>query len=259
MNKGHAEAIMNWETPKSVKDIQVFLGLTNYYRQFIPNFSEIVLPLTRLTQKHVKFLWEDNEQKAFEKLKSMFSTTPILQHIDQEKSFVVETDSSDFAMGAVLFQEGGDKKLHPVAYHSRKWTSAEINYEIYDKELNAILDSFQHWRHLLMGTQESVQVKCDHKNLEYFMSTKKLNRRQMRWAQYLADFNFKVCYTPGMEQVLSDALSRQPSYKLNQEDHDGQYQTLLQAHMIATTTFSSELEFIKEVKEGYQKVRLNGT
>jgi hypothetical protein len=103
-------------------------------------------------------------------------------------------DASDFALGAVLSQPDKDGRLHPVAFHSRKFTAAEINYEIHDKELLAIVDSFQEWRHFLEGAQHPVTVYTDHKNLEYFMSAKVLNRRQARWSISLLRFNFVITY-----------------------------------------------------------------
>ena len=107
-----------------------------------------------------------------------FTTAPILVHPDFAKAFYLETDASDFALGVVLSQMGVDGKLHPVAFYSRKFSAAEINYEIHDKELLAIVDSFQEWRHFLEGATHPVTVYTDHKNLEYFMSARILNRRQ---------------------------------------------------------------------------------
>jgi hypothetical protein len=117
---------------------------------------------------------------AFDELKRRFTTAPILRHFDPKKVCMVETDASDFALGAVLSQKGDDGRLHPVAFHSRKFTPAEINYEIHDKELLAIVDCFKVWRRYLEGAMHTVQVYSDHQNLEYFTTTKVLNRRQAR-------------------------------------------------------------------------------
>ncbi len=117
-------------------------------------------------------------------------------HLDFQKLFFLETDASNFALRAVLSQPNKDGRLHPIAFHSQKFTAAEINYEIHDKELLAIVNSFQEWRHFLEGAQHSVTVYTDHKNLEYFMSTKVLNRRQVCWSISFSRFNFVIMYPP---------------------------------------------------------------
>jgi hypothetical protein len=129
------------------------LGFSNFYRKFIKDYSKIVLPLTQLTQKNQPFIWSTSANTAFEGLKLAFTSTPILMHVDLAKHFIVEEDASDFALGSVLSQNGDDGQLHLVAFHSRKFKAAEINYEIHDKELLAIVDSFQQWRHFLEGAR----------------------------------------------------------------------------------------------------------
>ena len=105
---------------------------------------------------------------------------------------IIETDASDFAIGAILSQRDEEGRLHPVAFHSRKFQPAEINYEIHDQELLAIVDAFKHWRRYCEGATNQVQVFSDHQNLEYFTTTKVLNRRQARWAQELAGIDFRI-------------------------------------------------------------------
>jgi len=111
---------------------------------------------------------------------------PILAHFDPVKLVIIETDASDFAIRAVLSQRDDENRLHPVAFHSRKFQPAEINYEIHDKELLAVVDAFKHWRCYCEGVTHQIQVFSDHQNLEYFTTTKVLNRRQALWAQELA-------------------------------------------------------------------------
>ena len=126
------------------------------------------MPLTQLTQKNRPFKWTSSAATAFDNLKQAFTSAPILVHVNLEKPFIIEADASDFALGSVLSQIGDDEKLHPVAFHSRKFESAEINYEIHDKELRSIVDSFEQWHHFLEGSPHKIIVYNDHKNLTYF-------------------------------------------------------------------------------------------
>ena len=126
---------------------------------------------------------------------------------------VIEMDASDFAIGAVLFQRDEENRLHPIACHSRKFQPAEINYEIHDKELLAVVDAFKHWRRYCEGATHQVQVFTDHQNLEYFTTTKVLNRRQARWVQELAGINFRIYYRPDTQNGKPDALSRRSEYR----------------------------------------------
>jgi hypothetical protein len=159
---------------------------------------------------------------AFDELKRRFTTAPILRQFDPKKVCVVETDASDFALGAVLSQKGDDGRLYLVAFHSRKFTPAEINYEIHDKELLAIVDCFKVWRRYLEGAMHTVQVYSDHQNLEYFTTTKVLSRRQARWAQELAGVDFKIFYRPGKQNGKPDALSRRTEFRPKKGGGDDQ-------------------------------------
>jgi len=137
---------------------------------------------------------------------------PIIAHFDAQRPVIIETDASDFALGAVLLQKDKENRLHQVAFHSRKFQPAEINYEIHDKELLAIVDAFKHWRRYCEGATHQVQVYSDHQNLEYFTTTKVLNRRQARWAQELAGIDFRIYYRPGTQNGKPDVLSRHSEY-----------------------------------------------
>src|SRR5690606_35217683 len=200
MSPKKVETVLQWQPPWSVKDVQSFMGFANFYRRFIKNFSGIAKTITDLTKdandKSKEFVWTKEADKSFELLKRMFTSAPILAHFDPTKQIVIEADASDFAIGAVL-SIVIDKRLHPVAFMSRKLNPAEINYEIYDKEMLAIVAAFELWRHYLEGAQYPILVYTDHKNLEYFATTKILNRRQARWAIKLAPFDFKIVYRPG--------------------------------------------------------------
>ena len=208
MDPAKVKAVLEWQTPRSLRDVQCFLGFANFYRKFIQDYSKIILPLTQLTKKGHAFLWSNEADMAFRHLKEAFTSAPILAHVDTNKPFIMEADASDFALGSILSQQGDTEELHPVAFHSRKFDAAEINYEIHDKELLAIVDSFVQWRHFLEGSPHQVIVFSDHKNLAYFQNARVLNRRQARWAQFLTRFDFKITYRPGKQQGKADALSR---------------------------------------------------
>jgi transposase InsO family protein len=214
MSQEKVEGILEWKSPKSLVEVQQFLGFANFYRRFIQDYSRIARPLTELTRGDGKnWAWTNEAEMAFTELKQRFTSAPILAHFNPANPVIVETDASDFALGAVLSQRGEDNRLHPVAFHSRKFSPAEINYEIHDKELLAIVDSFKHWRRYLEGAMHQVQVFSDHQNLEYFTTTKVLNRRQARWAQELAGIDFKIFYRPGAKNGKPDALSRRSEYR----------------------------------------------
>ncbi len=121
-----------------------------------------------------------------------FTSAPILIHLDPTKPFIVETDVSNFALGAILSQFGIDGLLHPIAFYSRKLTSANIIYQVYDQDLLAIITAFEQWRSYFSGAQHRVQVLTDHKNLLYFITIRTLNRRQARWFIFLADLDFEI-------------------------------------------------------------------
>jgi hypothetical protein len=140
-------------------------------------FSKVCRPLTESTKGDKNdWQWNPEKEKAFVSLKERFTTAPVLSHYNPKRQCIVETDASDFALGAVLSQKGPDEILYPIAYHSRKFSPAEINYEIDDKELLAVVDSFKIWRKYLEGALLTVLVYSDHQNLEYFTTTKVLNR-----------------------------------------------------------------------------------
>jgi len=213
MTSTKVEEIRAWSTPEKVVDVQSFMGFANSYRWFIKGFSMIAKPLTDLTKKGIKWTWTPSCQDAFEKLKEMFTTGPILTHFDDTRPTKLETDASDFPLGAVLSQVCEDEKWHPVAFHNRKLSPAEINYDAHDKEMAAIVAAFKEWAYMLMPVDDQILVYTDHKNLEYFNTTKTLNCRQQRWAEFLQPFNFKVIYREGQLNEKANALSRRRDYR----------------------------------------------
>jgi hypothetical protein len=166
MDPAKVETIRNWPDPRKVRDIQSFLGFANFYRRFILKYSEIALPLVRLTRKNIKWEFTDECRKSFETLKAAFTEAPVLSHWMPEHQLTVETDASDYAIAAILSITHSDGEIHPIAFHSRTLGPSELNYDVHDKELLAIFESFRIWRHYLEGPALPVTVITDHKNLE---------------------------------------------------------------------------------------------
>jgi len=202
------ETLKAWPPPKNLQDMQAFLRFTNFYRRFVKGYSKVVQPLTWLTRKDQPFKWVTKQQESFDRLKTSFTTAPILRRFDHNRDIVVETHASDYDSTAVLSQYDDEGALHPVAFFSKKHSPTECNYEIYDKELMAIVQAFEEWHTELQSVENVISVLMDHKNLEYFTMTKLLNRRQARWVQFLSQFNFKIVYRPGKSGAKLDSLTR---------------------------------------------------
>jgi hypothetical protein len=205
--------VVEWPTPGSKKEVQSFLGFTNFYRHFIKGFSDLARPLFDLTQNNSDWHWEGVERSAFEAIRKHVVSAPILIFPNDSQPFRVEVDSSNFATGAVLSQQSpSDNMWHPVAYYSKSLNAVERNYEIHDKEMLAIIRALEDWCHFLEGARHKFEVWTDHKNLEYFMSVKKLNRRQACWSLYLSRFNFDMHHCPGRSMGKSDTLSHRADH-----------------------------------------------
>lgn len=210
MDKHKVEAIREWPVPKNIKDIQTFMGFCNFYRKFIEGFSRICVPINMLLRKGQKWAWEEEQQAAFDTLKERFTTAPLLIWPDFKKPYVVEADASNFARGAILSQEI-DGHLHPIAYISKSLTEAESKYDIWDKELLAIVKALQEWRQYLAGGEE-FKIITDHRNLKTYATRAIPKLRQQRWMGILDNYNYKIHYQPG-KLSRPDALSRRPDHK----------------------------------------------
>ena len=167
MDKKKLKAIEKWKPPMTVKGVRSFTGFANFYQKFIPNFSNIVAPLNLLTRKNEPWKWTPLQQAAFDELKRIFSSTPILQIPDVARPFSIMTDASLLAVGAILLQNDTNQDLHLCAYFSRTFTPAQRNYDIYDRELLTVILALEEWRQYLQGTQHPITIITDHKNLSY--------------------------------------------------------------------------------------------
>ena len=165
MDPAKIKSILEWPVPTSVKEVQSFLGFANFYRKFIDSYSRLAAPLTTLTIKSVRFTWSNAAAAAFRSLQQAFTTASILRHYQPDLPLTVEADASDFALGCVLSQPSADGHLHPLCFYNMKFTSAELNHPIYDKELLALVAAFKQWRVYMEGAAHPVRVFSDHKNL----------------------------------------------------------------------------------------------
>lgn len=199
--------VTQWQYPSNVRGVQSFLGFCNFYRRFIRNYGVIAKPLTNLTKATTPFHWTQECTEAFHALREALTSAELLRHYDPERESQIETDASDGVVAGIFSQKHGNE-WHPIAYFSKTMAPAELNYEIHDKEMLAIVKALKEWRAELISTPEQIRVLTDHKALEYFMTSKALNARQARWAEFLADFHFMITYRPGKENGAADALTR---------------------------------------------------
>ena len=222
MDPKKVSTITEWPQPSNIKAVRGFLGFANFYRRFIFNYSVIAVPLFNMLKKDTAFRWTDACKSSFDNLKGRFITAPILGHFNPQSATTIETDASDYAIGAVFNQVGDDGLIHPIAFISRTLQPAEQNYDIFDKEMLAIFFAMVEWRPLLLSLQHQFMVLTDHRSLTYFMTTKSLTRRQVRWAERLSEYDFLITYRPGKDNTQADALSRRediyPDDKLSFEE-----------------------------------------
>lgn len=203
------EAILNYPTPTSRKDLKRFLGTATWYRRFVPNFSTVAGPLNKLTSNKKNappFKWTPEADASFNKLKECLVSAPVLSCPNYDLPFEVHTDASDYGVGAMLTQTV-DGKEHPIAYMSRSLTGAEKNYSITERETLAVITALEHWRCYLENGQ-TFTVYTDHSALKWFLSLTNPTGRLARWGVRLSSFNFEMKHRRGVDNVIPDALSR---------------------------------------------------
>jgi hypothetical protein len=204
VDPNNIKAMMDWTIPKTLKNLRGFLGLTGYYRKFVRNYGRIAAPLTTLTKKDA-FSWTPDATKAFEQLKEVMCTTPVLTTPDFTKTFIVECDASGNGIGVVLMQEG-----RPLAFESRPLKGRDLHKPIYEKEMMAILHALKKWRPYLIGRH--FKVKTDHDSLKYFLEQRLSSEEQQKWVTKILGYDFEIIYKKGKQNVVADALSRKDEY-----------------------------------------------
>ncbi|CAB4005229.1 Retrovirus-related Pol poly from transposon, partial [Paramuricea clavata] len=202
------EAIADFPQPTTKKHIMRLLGMAGYYRKFCPNFSSITEPLTQLLRKDMKFVWTEQCQKAFEKLKAMLQNAPVLSAPDFNRPFKLAIDASDVAAGAVLLQEGQFGVDHPVCYFSRKFNKHQRNYSTIEKECLALVLALQHFEVYVSSTSVPLEVFSDHNPLMFLHKMKNKNQRLLRWSLVLSEYDMKMEHIKGRDNLLADCLSR---------------------------------------------------
>lgn len=205
--------LVDFPIPNSVKQIQKFLGIVQWFRKFIPELAQTAKPLFSLLKKDDAFVWSSEHAVAFEKLKSAFTTPPILAlpRFSDDWKFVLATDASDYAIGAILRQENETSKQRVIiAYSSRILNSAECNYYTTEKEALAIVWATKNFRHYLYGRK--FVVETDHQSLTWLMNLRDPSSRLRRWSLKLQEYDYEIRYVPGVNNQAPDLLSRHPKY-----------------------------------------------
>lgn len=211
-------AILDWPRLRNVHEVRQFLGLAGYYRRYIAGFARIAAPLSDLLieadselrkKKFRPIRWTPIAQHAFEKLKEALTAEPVLIQPDRTKPYRIETDASEWAVGAVLMQEDSDSKWHPVAYDGRKLNKAELNYPVHEKELLAIKEALRTWNEYISNSTTTTII-TDHESLQYLSTTKTPSKRLARWVEEFAEYSLDIKYRKGSEAIVPDAISRRP-------------------------------------------------
>ena len=205
MDPEKIKEVVEWQPPHNVHEVRQFLGLCSYYRKFVKNFSLLAAPLHELTRKEEAFVWTDDRQEAFERLKNNLVTGSILAMSTENGEFVLDVDASNWAAGAVLQQEQ-EGQLRVIGYASRTFDKCEIRYCITRKELAALIFGLKHYRQYVLGRK--FRLRSDHAALRYLRSATELIGQQGRWLATLEEFDFKLDHRAGLLHGNADSMSR---------------------------------------------------
>lgn len=202
---GNIEKVKSWEPPRNQKEVRSFLGLTGYYRSYVKDYGEIAEPMVRLTDARTEFRWTPQCQRAFETLRERLVTAPILGYPNQQDMFVLDTDASDVAIGAVLSQrQGGHERV--IAYGSKALNQAERNYCVTRRELLAVVHFVDAYRYYLYG--RPFLLRTDHSSLRWMLDQKEPRDQLARWIQRLSTYQFTIEHRAGKKHGNADGMSR---------------------------------------------------
>ena len=212
------DRVNHWPTPESAKEVQQFLGLVNYYRRFIKDFASLAKPLHRLTEKGRVFTWTKESDQAFNTLKQKLTSAPVLALPNWSKPFLLNTDSSETGVGAVLFQVQDDGSECVVAYASRLLSKQKLNYCVTRKEQLAVVTFLLHFRQYLIGSLFT--IRTDHSALTWLQNFKQPEGQLARWLEKLQEFQFTIVHHPGRAHANAGTLSWQPVWHCSKECPD---------------------------------------
>lgn len=213
-NPSAIQSIKDWKEPKTVKQVQQFLGFCGYYRQFVRSFSELAAPLSRLTRKDVKFKWDTDCQSAFNELKHALCTAPILAYPRDDSMYILDTDASNVGIGAVLSQNHhGVEKV--IAYGSKKLDPHQQRYSVTRRELLAVITFMHQYRHYLLGKR--FLLRTDHGSLKWLFNFKDPQGQVARWLEVLSQYNFDIQHRAGKKHQNADGLSRKDGEEVSCE------------------------------------------
>ncbi|KYB29884.1 hypothetical protein TcasGA2_TC031567 [Tribolium castaneum] len=210
------QAVKNFSPPKNVKQIRQFIGLTGYFRHFVKNYALIARPLTNLTRKGVNWKWDTEEELAFERLKEILTSRPVLSIYDPTAVTELHTDASSLGVAGILLQYQTDGRLHPIAYYSRQTNEHERHYHSFELETLAVVESVKKFRIYLLDLEFTIVTDCN--ELKATSNKSQLIPRIARWWLQLLEFRFKVKYRAGTQMSHVDALSRNPNDSKTSKD-----------------------------------------
>ena len=248
MNSKKVKVIVNWTRFTNLKKMQVFVSFVNFYKRFIRDFSKKIRVFIRIIKKFVSFEWITEIEEIFNFLKKTMTKIFILRHYDRIKQIILKIDFSNYVNAKVLSQYDDEKVLHLVVFYSRNMISIECNYEIYDKKLLIIIRCLEHWRSKLESIEKSIKIFIDHKNLEIFITSKKLIFRQTRWTEILSKFNIVIQFQFETQNVNVDILIRMLNSRFK-NDIDERYQYRKQILLISKRLEIHAINFDESIYE----------
>jgi len=244
------KGISDWPTPSTIKKTRKFLGFCNFYRKFIKDYAKIASLINQLVKKNTKFIWTEEAQKAFDKLKKKFEEKPILITPDLTKPFEIFADASNYATGAVLTQRDDNGVQHPCFFYSKPLSPVEKRYHTSEQEFLAIIRAIQEWRHYIDGAPEETVIWTDHNNIIHWTNLVKLSRRMTRWSTTLSAYKIKIKHITGNKNTAADALSRK---FIEDKDKDEPKQAIPD-EFIDKSTFPAEELSNEPILEEKQKI-----